>query len=164
MIGKKMEAAINKQINAELYSQFLYLSMSAGFESQNFKGFSGWLAVQADEENSHAMKFYHHLIERGGHVKLEAIEAPKTEWKNALEVFTDAYEHEQKVTGMIYKLLETARDEKDYAAESMLKWFVDEQVEEEANTSEIVGILKMIGDSKGSLYQLDHKLGKRKAD
>lgn len=164
MIGKKMEAAINKQINAELYSSFLYLSMSAHFESLNFRGFAGWLKIQAQEENSHAMRFYDHLIERGGKVKLEAIEAPKSEWKNPLEVFTDAYEHELKVTAMIYKLVEIARDEKDYAAESMLKWFVDEQVEEEANTSEIVGILKMIGDSKGSLYQLDHQLGKRKAD
>lgn len=164
MIGKKMETAINKQINAEFYSSFLYLSMAADFAAQNFKGFSGWLTVQAHEENSHAMKFYHHIIERGGKVRLEAIDAPKTEWKTPLAAFTDAYEHEQKVTAMIYKLVEIARDEKDYAAESMLKWFIDEQVEEEANTSEITGILKLIGESKGSLYQLDHQLSKRKAD
>src|ERR1035437_10460035 len=164
MIGKKMEAAINKQINAEFYSSFLYLSMAADFKSQNFKGFAGWLEVQAHEEYGHAMRFYNHIIERGGRVKLEAIEAPKTERKKALTAFTDAYEHEQKVTGLIYKLVEIARDEKDYAAESMLKWFIDEQVEEEANTSEILGILTLIGESKGSLYQLDHKLGKRKAD
>ncbi|MEI7542161.1 MAG: ferritin [bacterium] len=164
MIGKKMEDAINKQINAEFYSSFLYLAMAADFEAQNFKGFTNWLKIQAQEEYSHAMKFYHHIIERGGKVKFEAIDAPKAGWKNALAVFTETYEHEVKVTAMIYKLVEIARAEKDYAAESMLKWFVDEQVEEEANTSEIVGILKLIGDSKGSLYQLDHQLGKRKAD
>jgi ferritin len=163
MIGKKMEDAINRQINAEFYSSFLYLSMAADFDSKNFKGFAGWLKVQAGEEHTHAMKFMHHIIERGGKVRLDAIAAPKTDWANALEAFTDAYEHEIKVTAMIYKLVEIAREEKDYAAESMLKWFVDEQVEEEANASEITGTLKLIGDSKGSLYQLDHQLGKRKA-
>ncbi len=162
MIGKKMEAAINKQINAEFYSSFLYLSMSADFESKNLRGIAQWLKVQAEEETKHAMRFYTHLVDRSGKVKLDAIDAPKQEWKSALEAFEEAYAHEQKVTGMIYKLVEISKDEKDYAAESMLKWFVDEQVEEEAQTLEIVDILKMIGDSKGSLFQLDHKLGHRK--
>jgi ferritin len=161
MIGKKMEDAINKQINAEFYSSFLYLSMSADFEEKNFKGFANWLKVQAGEEYEHAMKLYKHIIERGGRVKLTAIDGPKAEWKTALEAFEEAYGHEQKVTAMIYKLVEISKDEKDYAAESMLKWFVDEQVEEESQTLEIVDQLKMIGDSKGSLFMVDHKLAKR---
>lgn len=164
MIGKKMEEGLNKQINAEFYSSFLYLAMSADFEEKNLKGFANWLKVQAGEEYDHAMRLYKHIIERGGRVKLAAIDGPKAEWKTALEAFEDAYAHEQKVTAMIYKLVEIARDEKDYAAESMLKWFVDEQVEEEAQTLEIVDQLKMIGDSKGSLFQVDHKLAKRKDD
>lgn len=161
MIGKKMEEAINKQINAEFYSSFLYLAMSADFEEKNFKGFANWLKVQAAEEYEHAMRLYKHLVERGGRVKLTAIDGPKAEWKTALEAFEEAYGHEQKVTAMIYKLVEISKDEKDYAAESMLKWFVDEQVEEEAQTLEIVDQLKLIGDSKGSLFMVDHRLAKR---
>ncbi len=162
MIGEKMENALNKQVNAEFYSSFLYLSMSADFESKNFKGFAQWLKIQAEEEYQHAMRLYQHIIERGGKVKLQAIDAPKIDWKAPLEAFQDAYEHEKKVTGMIYNLVEAARGEKDYAADSMLKWFVDEQVEEEANTLQIVEQLKMIGDSKGSIFMLDHQLAKRK--
>ncbi|HRU38322.1 MAG TPA: ferritin [Candidatus Goldiibacteriota bacterium] len=164
MIGKRMEEGLNKQVNAEFYSSFLYLAMSADFESKNLKGFAHWMKAQAAEEYDHAMRIYKHIVERGGKVKLTAIDGPKSEWKNALEAFEDAYAHEQKVTGMIYKLVEMAKDEKDYAAESMLKWFVDEQVEEEAQTLEVVEQLKMIGDSKGSLFQIDHKLAKRKED
>ena len=164
MIGKKMEEAINKQINAELYSAFIYLAMSADFESKTLKGFAHWMKVQYGEEVSHAMKFYHHLIERGGIVKLEKIDAPQQSYNNALDAFKTAYAHEQKVTAMINNLLEIARAEKDYPAESMLKWFIDEQVEEEANTSEIVELLKMAGDSKGSLLAIDHRLAKRKED
>ena len=164
MIGKRIEDGLNKQVNAEFYASFLYLSMSADFEAKNLKGFSHWMKAQAAEEYEHAMRIYKHIIERGGKVKLTAIDGPKAEWKTALEAFEDAYAHEQKVTAMIYKLYETAKDDKDYAAESMLKWFVDEQVEEEAQTLEVVEKLKMIGDSKGSLFHMDHQLGKRKED
>jgi ferritin len=164
MIGKKLEEAINKQINAEFYSAFLYLSMAADFESKNFTGFAQWLSVQAKEEQAHAMKFYKHLVERGGKVRLSAIAAPKTDWTKPLEAFTEAYEHEKKVTAMIYSLVELAEAEKDYAARSMIQWFVDEQVEEEANSSRIMEQLKLIGDSTNGIFMLDHRLGKRGAE
>ncbi|MCE5300918.1 MAG: ferritin [Spirochaetia bacterium] len=162
MIGKKMEDALNKQVNAEFYSEFLYLSMSADFASKTFDGFAQWFKVQAEEENSHAMKFYKHIIERGGKVRLAEIAAPKLSWKTPLEAAEDAYAHEQKVTAMINKLVETAQEEKDYAALEMLQWFVKEQVEEEANSSKMTEQLKMIGESVGGIFQIDHILGKRK--
>lgn len=164
MLSKKMEDAMNKQVNAEFYSSFLYLSMSADFESKNFLGFANWLKIQAEEEYSHAMKFYSHIIERGGKVKLAAIDAPESEWDKASKAFGQAYEHEQKVTAMINKLMDIAESEKDYASRSFLTWFVDEQVEEEANASQIVETLKLIGENTNGLFALDHRLGKRKKD
>jgi len=164
MLGKKMEEALNKQVNAEFYASFLYMSMSADFEAKNLPGIAHWMMEQAKEEYEHAMKFYRHIVERGGAVKLEAIEGPKTQWKDALEAFSEAYGHEQKVTGMINKLVEISEAEKDYASRSLLQWFVDEQVEEEAQTSLIVEQLKMTAGSNGGLLMLDHRLGKRKED
>ena len=161
-LSKKMEEALNKQLNAELFSSFLYLSMAADFQSKNFTGFATWFEIQAKEENEHAMKFYRYILERGGKVKLLAIDAPKNEWQTPLDAFTEAYEHEKKVTSLIYKLLELAIEEKDYATQEMLQWFVKEQVEEEAQTSQIVEQLKIIGDSKNGWLMLDHRLGKRK--
>jgi ferritin len=160
-IGKKMEEAINKQINAELFSAYLYQAMSADMAVKNFLGSSQWFKVQAKEETEHAEKFYNFLLDRGGVPKLMAIEAPRASWKSPLEAFEDAYAHELKVTALINGLLETARAEKDYAAESLLKWFIDEQVEEEANATQIVEQFKMVGESKGSTYMIDRKLGKR---
>jgi ferritin len=160
-ISKRMEDAINKQINAELYSSYLYLSMAGQFESQNLKGLAHWLQVQSGEENTHAMKFYKYLNERGGTVALSEIAKPKGKWKSALEAFEDTLAHEQKVTDMIYRLVDTATAEKDYATRYFLQWFVDEQVEEEANATEIVQKLKMVGDSKTGLLMLDRHLGKR---
>ncbi|MEI7641095.1 MAG: ferritin [bacterium] len=161
-IGKKVEDALNKQINAEFYSALLYLQMAADFEAKNLTGFANWMEVQYGEENKHAMKLRKYILVRGGKVKLTAMEAPKPSWKSALEAFEDAYAHEKKITGMIHKLLETAKDEKDYATESMLKWFVDEQVEEEAQTLQLLEIIKGMGESKNALYMLDHRLAKRK--
>lgn len=161
MIGKKMEAAINKQINAELFSAYLYQAMSADMTVKNFLGSASWFAVQAKEETEHAKRFYEHILERSGVPALAAIDAPKATWKSPLEAFEDAYAHELKVTALINGLLETARAEKDYAAESMLKWFIDEQVEEEAQTILAVEQFKMVGESKGSMYMIDHRLGKR---
>jgi ferritin len=161
-LSKKMEEALNKQLNAELFSSFLYLSMAADFQSKNFTGFAAWLEAQAKEENEHAMKFYRYILERGGKIKLLAIDAPKNEWQTPLEAFQDTYEHEKKVTNMIYKLLELAIEEKDFATQEMLQWFVKEQVEEEAQTSQIVEQLKIIGESKNGWFMLDHRLGKRK--
>jgi ferritin len=161
MLSKKLEGALNKQINAELYSSYLYLSMAASFAEQNLKGFAKWMSVQAKEENTHAMKIYNYVIERGGKVVLQAIAQPKTDWDSTLEVFKDTLAHEQKVTGLISDLVNMAAAEKDHATSAFLQWFVTEQVEEEANATEAVHKLTMIGDSKGSLFMLDHQMGKR---
>jgi ferritin len=162
MLSKKIENAINKQINAELWSAYLYLSISAHFESINLGGFANWMRVQAQEELGHAMKFYHHVIERRGRVTVTAIAAPSISWKSPLNAFEDAFKHEQKVTGMINDLANMAAGEKDHATANMLQWFIDEQVEEELSTDAIVQKLKMIGTNTGGLYMLDHELAQRK--
>jgi ferritin len=164
MLSKKLEGTMNKQINAELWSAYLYLSMSTYFESINLSGFAHWMRVQAQEEVDHAMKFYHHIIERRGQVTVTAITAPPTSWKSPIHTFEEAFKHEQKVTGMIHDLMNMARAEKDYAAETMLQWFVDEQVEEELQTDAIVQKLKMIGSNTGGLYMLDRELASRKKE
>jgi ferritin len=161
MISKMMETALNKQINREFYSAFLYLSMSAYFETVNLKGFAKWMRVQAKEERAHAVKIYDYMIARGGRVSLEAIEAPKAKWASPDKVFEDAYAHEQKVTGMINGLVDLAIKEKDHATFEMLQWFVKEQVEEEQQTGEILAQIKILGDGIGHLFFLDHHLGKR---
>ncbi len=162
MLSKKIENAINKQINAELWSAYLYLSMSAHFESINLGGFANWMRVQAQEELGHAMKFYHHVIERRGRVTVTAIAAPSISWKSPLNAFEDAFKHEQKVTGMINDLANMAVGEKDHATANMLQWFIDEQVEEESSADAIVQKLKMIGTNTGGLYMLDRELAQRK--
>ena len=161
MIGGKLEDALNKQINAELYSSYLYLSMAAYFESINMKGMAGWMYAQSHEETAHGKKFFGHINERGGRVILDGIDTPKKEWGSPLEVFKDAYAHEQKVTKMIYDLVDLAASEKDHAASAMLQWFVTEQVEEEDNASTVVDILEKIQDSPNGLFMLDHQLGAR---
>jgi ferritin len=162
MLKQKLEKAINKQINAELYSAYLYLSMSAYFESINLGGFANWMRVQAQEEVKHAMKFYDHIVERRGRVMVSAIAAPPTTWRTPLHSFEEAFKHEQKVTAMIDDLADMAAAEKDHAMASMLKWFIDEQVEEELSTDAIVQKLRLIGTNTGGLYMLDHELGERK--
>lgn len=161
MLNKKMQDQLNKQINAELYSSYMYLAMSAWFESQNWPGMAKWMAIQAEEENEHAMKFFKYIVERGGTVKLAAIDEPPAQWASTLGVFENAYEHECKVSAMIDSLVETARGLKDNATENMLQWFVKEQVEEEASADQIVQALKKIGESTNGQFMLDHQLGKR---
>lgn len=161
MIKPPIQDSINKQINAELYSAYLYLSMAVWCNDQNLPGMAHWLKVQAKEEVEHAMKFYRHLEERSARIELKAIDAPPKEWKSALAVFEAAYGHEQKVTGMIYDIVNLAQKEGDHASAVMCQWFVTEQVEEEAQTLAIVEKLKMAGESKGALMQIDHQLGKR---
>ena len=158
---EKVGKAFNGQINAELHSAYLYLSMAAYFESNNLKGFGNWLRLQAKEELTHAMKFYDHMLERGGNVSLKAVESPKTGWKSALEAFDDVLKHEQMITGMIHALVDLTASEGDHAGASFLKWFVDEQVEEEAQSAEIAGKLKLINNIPGGLLMLDHQYGKR---
>lgn len=161
MISKTMQDAINEQINKELFSSYLYLSMAAYFEEKSLPGFAKWMHVQAGEEREHAMKFYEHLVDRGGRVLLKAIEAPETDWKGNLDVFKDAQEHEAKVTKAIYDLYEQALTERDFPAQVLLQWFITEQVEEEKNASEIVHQLEMIDARATAVLMLDHQLGKR---
>ena len=163
MISKKMEKALNQQINAEFYSSYLYLSMAADFEAKNLPGFANWMKVQAQEEWGHGMRIYNYLNEQQATVKLEAIEGPQAEWASPLEAFEAAYKHEQHVTGLINKLASLADDEKDYASKIFLQWFVTEQVEEESSASAIVEQLKMIGDKPQGLFMIDRALAQRQA-
>lgn len=162
MLSRSMEEALNRQINRELYSSYLYLGMGAYFESVNLKGFASWMQVQSGEERGHAMKFYDYVLARQGKVVLDAIEAPKAKWISAGKVFDEVYAHEQKVTGMIGSLVDLAVKEKDHATFEFLQWFVREQVEEEANAALIVDKIKTLGDIPGHLFYLDHELSKRK--
>jgi ferritin len=161
MLKKIMETALNKQINRELYSAYLYLSMAAWFESINMKGFAHWLRIQFREEQTHAMLIYDYVIAKGGTVTLTAIDAPKTKWKSAGDAFKDVLAHEQKVTGFINDLVDLAIKENDHATNNFLQWFVKEQVEEEENATEIVSKIGMIGDIPGHLFCLDKELSKR---
>lgn len=161
MLSKKMEKALNAQVGAEMFSSNLYLAMALDFEAKNMKGFGKWLRVQAKEEMGHATKIIDFVIERGGRAVVPALDAPPATWKSAQAAFDQVLAHEIKVTGMINNLVDMAAAEKDHATSVFLQWFVNEQVEEEAQSVEIVETLKMIGDSKGSLYMLDHRLGKR---
>jgi len=163
MLSKKMLDALNKQVNAELYSSYLYQAMSAHFSAENLKGMARWMALQAQEEHGHAMKIYNFILERGSRVALAAIDAPPASWKSPLAAFEAAYKHEVQVTKAIDGLVKLARAENDNATEVMLQWFVTEQVEEEAQTSEIVQSLKLIGDSPGPLFMYDSVLGRREA-
>ena len=160
-ISKKLVDAINDQINYELYSGYIYLSMAAWFEEQNLDGMAQWMKKQAKEEYEHAMKFWDHVIDRGGRVILKAIEAPKTEWDSPLEVWKDACLHEMNVTKRIFKIGKIAEKEDDRSATPLLQWFYDEQVEEEEQTMKVRDQLKMIGDSTNALLMLDSKLGQR---
>lgn len=161
MISDKMQEAMNKQINAELWSSYLYLSMAAYFDSVNLPGSATWMKCQAQEEVTHAMKFYHYIVERGGRVKLSAVDNVPTEWDSPLKVFEDTYEHETKVTAMIHNLVDMANQEKDYASTAFLQWFITEQVEEEASADEIVQKLKLAGDRGAGLFMIDRELGAR---
>jgi len=161
MLGNKMEKALNGQVNAELYSSYLYLSMSAYFESLKLRGFANWMRVQAQEEVVHAMKIYDHIIERGGRVILPAVEAPPTEWDSPLAVFEQVYSHEQKVTGLINDLVDLATSENDPATKSFLQWFVDEQVEEEDSANQVLQKLKLVGEAPDGLFMIDGELAER---
>jgi ferritin len=161
MITKAMQDALNEQINKELFSSYLYLSMAAYFEDRNLPGFAHWMHIQVDEEREHGMKIYHFVIDRGGQVILKAIDAPKTSWSSSLELFREVAEHEAKVTASINDLYELALKEKDYPAQAMLQWFITEQVEEEKNAAEIVAQLELVEARGTAVLMLDHRLGKR---
>lgn len=160
-MNQEVQNAINKQINAEIYSSYLYLAMAAYFDGKGLEGFSNWMKVQAQEELTHAMKFYRYVYERGGEVELQAIEKPKTEFDSPLAVAKEVLEHEKKVTALINDIYTLALDEKDYATQSMLKWFIDEQVEEEAAAQQIIDKLEVTGEKGQGLYMLDKELASR---
>jgi ferritin len=161
MINPKIQEAFNKQINAELYSSYLYLSMSAYFESVNLDGFAHWMRCQAQEEVVHAVKFYNFINERGGAVTLFAIEGPPTAWGSPLAAFEEAYAHEQKVTALINNLVDLALEQRDHASNNFLQWFVAEQVEEEASADGVIQKIKLAGNEGGGLFMLDRELATR---
>lgn len=161
MLNETMARAFNGQLNAEFYSSYLYLSMSAWLEDANLPGFANWMKVQFQEEQFHTGKFFNFICERGSRVNLTAIEAPPTDWKSPLDVFEATLAHEQKVTGLINDLVYLARDEKDNASEIFLQWFVSEQVEEEKNAADLIGKLKLIEGSPQALFMLDQDLAQR---
>ena len=161
MLSEKMEAALNGQLNAELYSSYLYLSMSANFQALNLGGFANWMRIQAQEELVHAMKFYDFINERGGLITLQSVDAPPTQWDSPLAAFEAALAHEQKVTALINDLVDLALAERDHASNAFLQWFVTEQVEEEDSANDVVQKLKLVGESQGGLFMLDREMGSR---
>ena len=160
MISKKMEKAINDQIKWEFYSAYLYLSMAAWCERNGLPGCANWMRVQREEETFHAMKFYAYVLERGGAVTLQALDAPEHDWKSITAVFEQTQKHEQSVTKRIGDLMDVALKEKDHAAVIFLQWFISEQVEEEASVAAVLDKIKLLGDG-ASLYLLDQELAAR---
>ncbi|MDA3843306.1 MAG: ferritin [Candidatus Kapabacteria bacterium] len=161
MFTKKMEADLNDQIVREMFSSNLYLSMSSYFESINLRGFANWMRIQAEEEFAHTMKFYEYILERGGRSIIGQINAPKNQWDDVLDVYGEVLAHEREVTESINNLVRIAREEGDYATENFLQWFVAEQVEEEANVSDVLEQLKMIDGKGAGLFILDRELKQR---
>lgn len=163
MFSNAMEKAINDQIQKELYSAYVYLSMAAYFEANNLTGAASWMRLQHQEEQLHAMKFFDFINDRGGRVLLQAVQQPPTDFASPLAVFEAALAHEQMVSKSIHDLYALAIGENDYPTQAMLQWFINEQVEEEKNASAIVAQLKMIGDSPAGLFMIDQQLGARQA-
>ncbi|MDX9723905.1 MAG: ferritin [Myxococcota bacterium] len=161
MLKEELQKALNEQINAELFSSYLYLSMAAYFEDLGLAGFASWMKVQAQEELLHSGKFYTFINERRGRVQLLPIEGPQLEWESPLAAFKAAFEHECYISERIHKLVSLARKHEDYPTENFLQWFVAEQVEEEATADGIVQRLKLIGDNSGGVFMLDRELGAR---
>lgn len=161
MIDIKMEKAFNNQINAELYSEYLYLSMKAYFANLNLNGFVNWFNVQVQEEHVHGMGMFDYVIERGGRIELQAIDKPETNWESPLACFKQVLEHEEYVTSRINALMDVAEEVKDRAALSFLNWYLKEQVEEEASVGNVLATLELIGDDKHALLMLDRELAAR---
>ena len=162
MLSKKLEKAINNLINAELWSAYLYLSMSNHFNHEGLPGVANWFMQQFNEEQEHAMKFMEYMADKGSKVILEPIEKVDTSWNSLQEAFEETLAHEKVVTGLINDLMKIAREEKDYASEVMLHWFVEEQVEEESSVNEILDTLRLIGDKGHAIYLFDQQLAQRK--
>ena len=161
MLSPKLEKALNDQINAEMFSAYLYLAMVAYFQEKNLSGFANWMTVQNQEETFHAMKFFRYVAERGGRVTLDAIEKPQFEWESPLAAMEAAQKHEAYITGRINHLMDLAIKEKDHATANFLNWFVGEQVEEEDSVNEVVQKLRMVGAGGGGLFMMDRDMATR---
>jgi ferritin len=161
MVSKELETAINKQINAELWSAYLYLSMSTWCAHEGLPGFANWFKVQFQEEQDHALKFMNYLIAKGNRVELAPIEKVETSWDSVLKTFQDTLDHERVVTSLINNLVSIARKENDFATENMLQWFVNEQVEEEETAQGMIDSLKLIGNNGFGVYTMDKELAQR---
>jgi ferritin len=161
MISKKLETALNKQFNQELYNSNLYISMSAFFAGKNLKGYAHWMKIQAEEERMHAEKFFAFMMDRDCSVKVSAITGPPTTWRTPLAACQAALKAEQDNTARINELMDLAIKEKDHATRGVLQWFIDEQVEEEANASDLIEQTKMAEKAPGAMFMLDRELGQR---
>lgn len=159
-----IQQAINDQIQAEFQSAYIYLAMSAAFEANDLKGFANWMKIQWQEETAHAMKFYNFLLQRGGTVELQALAQPEVAFSTPIEAFEEVLEHERYITKRIHNLYDLALQERDYPLQTLLHWFIDEQVEEEDNARAIIENLKLIGESGPSLFLLDREMGERRPE
>ncbi len=162
MLSEKMNSELNKQINAETFSSYLYLSMTAWFESRGLSGFANWMRLQAEEEMAHVHKIFDFVHERNGKVELETIEKPESDWESPLAAFEDVLKHEELVTSLINNLVDCALNERDHATNNFLQWFVAEQVEEEANVGAVLDKLRLIQDDSAGLFALDLEMAKRR--
>lgn len=161
MLTKRMEEELNDQIVREMFSSNLYLSMSSYFESTNLRGFANWMRIQAQEEFAHTMKFYEYILDRGSRAIIGQIEAPNSHWENVIDVYSEVLGHERAVTASINNLVKIAREENDFATDNFLQWYIAEQVEEEANVSDVLEQLKMIDGKGAGLFILDRELKQR---
>jgi ferritin len=163
MLKENIQKALNRQLNEELYSSYLYLAMAAHFESEDLNGFAHWMKLQSQEEYGHAMKIYAYILQRDGKVSLAKIEAPAESWKTIVELFEEVYSHEQKVSKSIDSIVELTMTEKDYATNNFLQWFISEQVEEESTSLFILNRAKLVGDNKNGIFLLDKEMAQRAA-
>lgn len=161
MINDKMNTALNEQINAEMFSSYFYLSMTAWFESKGLAGFASWMRLQAEEEMEHSHKIFDYILERGGNIELGAIDKPQSDWESPLAVFEDVLSHEEKVTGLVNSLVDTALEVRDHATNNFLQWFVAEQVEEEASVGAVLDKLRLIKNDSAGLFAMDLEMAKR---
>ena len=161
MIKKEVLEAINNQINAESYSAYMYLSMAAYFEDMGLEGFAHWMKIQYQEESAHALKFFNYLTERNGRVALKAIDQVPVDFNGIVDVFEKTLTHEMHVTDLINNLVNVAIAANDHATQSFLKWFVDEQVEEEANVEKILATLRLINGQGNGIFMMDREMKMR---
>jgi ferritin len=161
MIKKEVLEAINEQINAETYSAYMYLSMAAYLENMGLSGFAHWMKIQYQEESAHAIKFFNYLAERGGRVSLKAVAQVPVDFNGVVDIFEKTLAHENHVTSLINNLMDVSVKASDYASQSFIKWFIDEQVEEEANVEKILATLKLINGEGNGIFMMDRELAQR---